>query len=63
VISVVNSTTSQDSFKMLLCLHQPMLFLEKAASFHLALWVVGHQSDNPGSGVNCMWSEYKKWQG
>jgi hypothetical protein len=58
VISV--TTTTKNLLKMFLCLDERLLFFDKAASLQLALWVVGHQSNDPGSGINCIWSASKK---
>jgi hypothetical protein len=64
LVIIVNTTiaaaTTKNLLKMFLCLDERLLFFDKAASLQLALWVVGHQSNDPGSGINCIWSASKK---
>jgi hypothetical protein len=58
VISV--NATTKNPLKVFLCLDKRVLFVDKAASLQLALWVVGHQPNDPGSGINCIWSAGKR---
>src|ERR1700733_2581561 len=52
VTATTITTTTKNSLKVILCLDERLLFVEKATSLQLALWVVGHQSNDPGSSIN-----------
>jgi hypothetical protein len=60
VNTAVTATTTKNLLKMFLCLDERLLFVDKAASLQLALWVVRHQSNDPGPGINCIWSAGKR---